>query len=205
MGKFNLTKLTEGERFSLSKDLLDNIRVELTWQNGDLDTQAWLLDSDGLIVNNEGFVFYNSKNRTEAFDKAKYGNKRAWLEQTRPLSADGAVIGPKDELQGGIEKINICLSKIAPEVQEVEISSTIYIDKANLVKTFGEVENAKITVIDEDSGEALCYYDLTRDYQTEDACVVGRFVIDDEGEWSFEAMGNGYNGGLQTLVDMYSD
>lgn len=96
MDRFNLKKLDGGERFTLSKDLgLDNIRVELTWQNGDLDAQAWLLNQDGVIVNDEGFVFYNSVNRTEKWDKSKFGNKKNYLEQTRPLSADGAVLGPK--------------------------------------------------------------------------------------------------------------
>lgn len=38
MGRFNLTKLSSGERFIIDKTLgLNNIRVELTWQNGDLD------------------------------------------------------------------------------------------------------------------------------------------------------------------------
>lgn len=70
MGKFNLKKLDGGDRFALSKSLgLDNIRVELTWQKGDLDTQAWLLNLDGIIVNDEGFVFYNSVNRTLVDDK----------------------------------------------------------------------------------------------------------------------------------------
>jgi stress response protein SCP2 len=206
MGKFNLKKLDSGERFSLSKSLgLDNIRVELTWQKGDLDAQAWLLNSDGIIVNDEGFVFYNSTNRTDSFDRAKYGNKKNYLSNTRPISADGAVLGPKDELQGGIETINICLSKIAPEVQEVAISATVYVPNPDNVETFGQVENAKITVIDEDSDEALCCYELSKDYQTEDACVAARFVINEEGEWDFEAVGNGYGGGLQTLVDMYTE
>jgi stress response protein SCP2 len=206
MGKFNLTKLGSGERFALSKNLgLDNIRVELTWQNGDLDAQAWLLNNDGIIVNDEGFVFYNSTNRTDSFDRAKYGNKKNYLEKTRPLSADGAVLGPKDELRGGIETINICLSKIAPDVQEVAISATVYTPNDDNVETFGQVENAKITVIDEESGDALCCHELSSDYQTEDACVAARFVINDDGEWAFEAMGNGYNGGLQTLVDMYTE
>ena len=50
MGKFNLKKLDGGDRFALSKSLgLDNIRVELTWGKGDLDTQAWLLNLDGII------------------------------------------------------------------------------------------------------------------------------------------------------------
>lgn len=201
MGKFNLKKLDGGDRFSLAKSLgLDNIRVELTWQDGDLDTQAWLLNQDGLIVNDEGFVFYNSENRTEAFDRAKHGNKKNYLLSTRPMSADGAVLGAKDEQQGGIETINICLSKIAPDVQEVLISATVYEGTS-----FGSVKDAKITIIDEESGDALCFFELTKDYKTEDAVVAGRFLIDDDGEWEFEAMGNGYNGGLQTLVDMYAE
>lgn len=201
MGKFNLKKLDGGDRFSLAKSLgLDNIRVELTWQDGDLDIQAWLLNQDGLIVNDEGFVFYNSENRTEPFDHAKHGNKKNYLASTRPMSADGAVLGAKDEQQGGIETLNICLSKIAPDVQEVLISATVYEGTS-----FGSVKDAKITIIDEESGDALCFFELTKDYKTEDAVVAGRFLIDDNGEWEFEAMGNGYNGGLQTLVDMYAE
>ncbi|MCM1139100.1 MAG: TerD family protein [Muribaculum sp.] len=206
MGKFNLKKLDGGERFSLSKSFgLDNIRVELTWQKGDLDTQAWLLNNDGIIVNDEGFVFYNSENRTEKFDRAKFGNKKNYLESTRPMSADGAVLGAKDELEGGIETINICLSKIAPEVQEIVISATVYVPNEDKVETFGQVQNAKITIIDENSDEALCFFELSKDYQSEDALVAGRFIVSDDGEWEFEAAGNGYNGGLQTLVDMYAE
>ena len=206
MGKFNLKKLNGGERFTLAKNLgLDNIRVELTWQKGDLDTQAGLLNPDGIIVNDEGFVFYNSTNRTEKFDRVKYGNKKNYLRETRPMSADGAVLGAKDEQIGGIEVINICLSKIASDVQELVISATVYVPNDDNVETFGQVEDAKITIIDEDSNEALCFYELSQDYKSEDALVSGRFVINDEGEWEFEAAGNGYNGGLQTLVDMFTE
>lgn len=206
MGRFNLKKLEEGGRFSLSKDLgLDNIRVELTWEHGDLDAHAWLLNADGVIVNDEGFVFYNSVNRTEPFDKAKFGSKRNWLDTTRPMSADGAVLGAKDELRGGIETLNICLSKIAPEVQEVVVSATVYVPNDDNVKSFGEVDNAKITVIDEESGEALCFFELSKNFQTEDTIVAGRFVNNDEGVWEFEAVGKAYNGGLETLVDMYTE
>lgn len=203
MGKFQLKKLESGDRFNLKKAyaLLDNIRVELTWQNADLDTQAWLLNADGVIINDEGFVFYNSENRTEKFDRAKFGNKKNYLASTRPMSADGAVLGAKDETEGGIETINICLSKIAPEVEEVLISATVY-DEG---QSFGQVENAKITVIDEESGDPLCYYELSKDYSSEDAVVAARFLINNDGEWEFEAVGNGYNGGLQTLVDMYTE
>lgn len=207
MSKFNLQKLESGERFALLKNLgLDNIRVELTWQNGDLDAQAWLLGKDAIIVNDAGFVFYNSVNRTERFDRAKFGNRKNYLEKTRPMSADGAVLGAKDELRGGLETINICLSKIASDVQEVVISATVYVPNEDNVETFGQVNDAKITIIDEDTGEALCFFELSRDYQSEDALVAGRFIINnDNGEWEFEAVGSGYNGGLQTLVDIYAE
>jgi stress response protein SCP2 len=197
---FNLTKIETGERFTLAKSLgLDEIRVELTWNDGDLDTQAWLLNADGVIINNAAFVFYNSENRTEAFDRVKHGNKANYLKATRPMSADAAVLGAKDELKGGIETINITLSKIDPSVEEVVISASCYGGIS-----FGSVQNAKITVIDENTGDALCCYELNSEYQTEDACVVSRFVINNTGDWEFEAVGSGYNGGLQTLVDMYT-
>jgi stress response protein SCP2 len=198
---FNLTKIEAGERFTLNKSLgLDDIRVELTWSDGDLDTHAWLLNADGVIINNAAFVFYNSENRVEAFDRAKHGNKANYFKTVRPMSADGAVIGPKDELTGGIETINITLSQIDPSVEEVVISASCH----NGI-SFGSVQNAKITVIDENTNEPLCSYELNANYGTEDACVVGRFVINNNtGDWEFEAVGSGYNGGLQTLVDMYT-
>ncbi|MDE6235316.1 MAG: TerD family protein [Muribaculaceae bacterium] len=202
MGKFDLKKLGTGDRFSLNKSLgLSNIRVELSFSGEDLDVQAWLLNEDGLIVNDEGFVFYNSVNRTESFDKAKFGNKKNYLAQTRPMSADGSVLGAKDMQQGGLEVINVNLDKVAPEVNEIAISATVYEDG----KTFGDVHEAKITVIDEDSDEALCEYQLSSDYINENACVAGRFILNDDGEWEFEAEGKAYEGGLGTLVEMFTE
>ena len=126
MGKFNLVKLGTGERFKIDKSVgLSNIRVELSFSGEDLDVQAWLLNQDGLIVNDEAFVFYNSVNRTDVFDKAKYGNRQNYLKSTRPMSADGAVLGSKDELDGGVETVNIDLAKVDPEVQEIAISATV--------------------------------------------------------------------------------
>lgn len=202
MCRFNLKKVESGSRFKLGKNLgLDKITVKLTWSGDDLDVQAWLLNADGLIVNDEGFVFYNSENRTEPFDRVKFGNKKNWLASTRPMSADGAVLGSKDEIDGGVETIDITLSKIDPKVQEVLVTATCYDDDL----TFGQIKEAKITVIDEESGEPIFYSDLDKDYSTEDAVIAARFVVNDDGEWEYEAAGNGYSGGLQTLVDMYAE
>lgn len=202
MGKFNLVKLGTGERFKIDKSVgLSNIRVELSFSGEDLDVQAWLLNQDGLIVNDEAFVFYNSVNRTDVFDKAKYGNRQNYLKSTRPMSADGAVLGSKDELDGGVETVNIDLAKVDPEVQEIAISATVYEEG----KAFGNVEDAKITVIDEDSSEKLCYYELSQDYVNENACVICRFIVNDNGDWEVLAEGKAYDGGLNTLVEIFTE
>ena len=38
----------------------------------------------------------------------------------------------------------------------------------------------------------------------EDAVEAGKLVCDEEGEWSFETIGKGYTGGMQTLIDIYA-
>lgn len=202
MGRFELKKLESGDRFKLDKSFgLNKVRVELTWEGSDLDLQVWLLNSDGMIVNDEGFVFYNSTNRSEPFDKVKFGNKANWIKSTRPMSADGAVLGSIDALDGGIEISNIDLSMVSPVVQEIAVSATVYDNDKN----FGSVSSAKVTIIDEDSGEQLCCYELSDAYRDETACVAGRFIVNDDGEWEFEADGRAYIGGLQTLVVMFAE
>lgn len=205
MGRFELKKLGSGERFSLAKSLgLDKISAILSFSGADLDVQAWLLNEDGIIVDDAAFVFYNSENRTEPFDRAKFGNKRNYLSQTRPTSSDGAVLGSKDEQTGGQETVDVCLSKVSPKVSEILISATVYNEEGKS-DTFGNVTSAKITVYDEESGDALCEYDLANSYSNEDAVVVARFFVDEAGEWQFEGLGNGYSGGLNTLVEMYAE
>ncbi|MCC8176493.1 MAG: TerD family protein [Bacteroidales bacterium] len=202
MARFNLNK---GDRFNLTKAAaLDNARVELSWDHADLDTQAWLLNEDGLIVNDEAFVFYNSENREKPFSREEHGNKNNWRKTTRPMSADGAVLGSIDDLSGGVgEKINICLNKVDPKVAEIAITATV--NPTNEAKVFGDAQNAKIVVINEDTDEALCEYALGNDYPTEDAVVVAKFRINEDGEWEFSAEGQAYEGGLPTLVEMFAE
>ena len=97
MARFNLNK---GERFKLDKSAgLNNLSVILGWKSGaDLDASAFLLGEDGVILDDGDFVFYNSDNRSESFDRQKFGNKRKWREETVPVSVDGSVVGSADDL-----------------------------------------------------------------------------------------------------------
>lgn len=187
MGRFNINK---GDRFKLAKsEGLDKIRVILKWDGDtDLDASVFMCGEDGQIVNDAAFVFYNSENRAEAFDRAKYGNKRNWMKIVPPMSADGAVVGSVDERSGGSEEVvNVELSKVDPEVQEIVFVATIHGDK----ETFGDVSNASVSVVNTENDEELCHYALNEDFTNETAVVAASLTVDEDGEWNFNALGQG--------------
>ena len=201
MGRFNLSK---GERFSFAKDQgLNNITVTLGWGSGaDLDASAFLVGKDGAIEDDANFVYYNSAKRSEDFDREKFGNKNAWMKQTRPMSADGSVLGSIDNRDGGsAESMSVDLSKVAPEVREIIFCATIF-DEG---KTFGDVDSPFISIVNDDNGEEICRYELSEKFADETALVAGSLRVNETGDWEFKAEGKGYCGGLQSLVGVYAE
>ena len=217
MARFQIEK---GERFSLNKsEGLEKVQIDLNWKSGaDLDASAFLVGEDGLIQDDADFVFYNSKNRAnpetgelEPFDKAVHGNKQNWQNSTVPVSADGSVLGSSDDLGDGDEEegeeagetMHVDLSKVGPKIQEIIFCVTIYHgDKEGV--TFGAVREPSITISNEETGEELCRYNLKEKFSTETAVEAAKLVCNDEGEWEFEAVGEGHDGGMQTLIDIYA-
>lgn len=206
MARFELKK---GDRFTLKKsEGLNNLRVSLGWKAGaDLDACAFLLNEDGSITSDADFVFYNSNYREVEFDRGAHGNKKHWREMTRPMSADGAVMGSLDDLGDddddngdASEEMTVDLKKVNPKVMEIVFCVTVYTEGA----TFGSVNSPYISIVDEDSGNELCRYNLKEKFKSETAVVAGSLLCDEEGEWSFEAVGKGYTGGMQTLIDIYA-
>ena len=200
MGRFNLSK---GERFKITKsDGLSKIKVVLDWDSdADLDASTFLCGDEGVILNDAGFVFYNSENREKPFDRAVYGNKRRWMEETRPMSSDGAVLGSLDDRDGDSgEQIDVDLDKVDPNVCEIVFVVSIH-DEG---KTFGDVKGAFISVINAENDEELCRYELAEAFTKETALTVAKLVVNEDGDWEFEAVGVGHVGGLETLIDIYA-
>ncbi len=209
MGRFDLQK---GQTFKLEKDEgLNSIKVNLGWKSGaDLDACAFLLGEDGIITNDADFVFYNSENREEPFSREKFRNKRFWRSQTRPVSADGSVMGSIDDLGEGddegddaSEEMTVDLSKVDPKICEIIFCVTIYHGDTEGI-TFGKVRDPYISIENDETGEELCRYNLKENFSSETAVVAGSLIVDDEGEWQFKAEGEGYNGGMQALIDIYA-
>lgn len=200
MGRFNLSK---GERFKIAKsDGLSKIKVVLDWDSdADLDASTFLCGDEGVILDDAGFVFYNSENREKSFDRAVYGNKRRWMAETRPMSSDGAVLGSLDDRDGDSgEQIDVNLDKVDPNVCEIVFVVSIH-DEG---KTFGDVKGAFISVINDENDEELCRYELAEAFTKETALSVAKLVVNEDGDWEFEAVGVGHVGGLETLIDIYA-
>ena len=201
MSRFNLSK---GERFSFAKDEgLNKLTVTLGWEGeNDLDASTFLVGEDGVIEDEANFVYYNSAKRSEEFDRSKFGNKNAWKKQTRPMSADGSVLGAIDERDGGsTEKVSVNLSKVAPNVCEIVFCASVFDEGI----TFGDVESPYISIVNDENGEELCRYTLNEQFFGETALVAGSLSVNEDGDWEFKAEGRGILGGLQALVELYAE
>lgn len=184
--------LQKGQKVSLTKGNpgLTKVVVGLGWDVNqfdtggafDLDTAAFLLTDTGKVSKSEDFVFY--------------GNL------THP---SGAVQHLGDNLTGAgdgdDEQIKINLSQIPENITKIAFSVTIY-EAETRRQNFGQVNNAFIRIYNEENGEELLRYDLGEDFSIETAAVFGE-LYKNNGEWKFNAIGSGYQGGLAALCANY--
>ncbi|GGR34981.1 MULTISPECIES: TerD family protein [Deinococcus] len=183
--------LQKGGNLSLSKQdpNLKRLVVGLGWdarstdgQDFDLDASAFLLNTSGRVRSDADFIFYNQL-----------------------VSNDGSVTHTGDNRTGAgdgdDEQIKIDLSKIAADVDKIAVTVTIH-DAEVRRQNFGQVRNAFIRVVNEDSGAEVVRFDLGEDFSTETAVIFAE-VYRNGAEWKFRAVGQGYAGGLKALCNSY--
>lgn len=184
--------LTKGQKVSLSKGNpgLKDVVVGLGWDvnrydtggDFDLDAAAFLLAENGRVTRNEDFVFY--------------GNLQ---------HPSGAVTHLGDNLTGAgdgdDEQIVIDLSLVPAAITKIAFTVTIYEAEVRR-QNFGQVSNAFIRIYNKATGEELLRYDLGEDFSIETAAVFGE-LYNHNGEWKFNAIGSGYQGGLAALCGNY--
>ena len=184
--------LQKGQKVDLTKGnpSLKNIMVGLGWDvnafdsgaDFDLDAAAFMVGENGKCQTEREFIFY--------------GN----LEHN-----SGAVKHMGDNLTGGgdgdDEQIEVDLTIIPANVSRVVFTVTIY-DAELRRQNFGQVSNAFIRIVDTATGSELIRYDLGEDFSIETAVVVGE-LYRHNGEWKFNAIGSGFQGGLAALCGHY--
>lgn len=181
--------LQKGQRIEIG---LQKVGVGLGWDPNestgydfDLDASAFMLGENKKLPADEFFVFYNNQK-----------------------SPDAAVESSGDDLTGGSsdggddETLTVDLSKVDSRVTEILFTATIH-DAENRRQNFGQVRNSYIRIYNAITNEEIAKYDLDEDFSIETAVEFGR-LYRRNGEWKFEAIGNGYKGGLEHFVNKYA-
>ena len=184
--------LQKGQKVSLTKGNpgLKNILVGLGWDvnkydggsDFDLDVTIFMLGDNGKVPSSDEFIFY--------------GNR---------LHKSGSVEHLGDNLTGAgdgdDEQIKVDLSKIPANVERISFTVSIY-DADQRRQNFGQIANAYIRIVDESTNQEIIRYDLGEDFSIETAIVVGE-IYRYNGEWKFNAIGSGFQGGLAALCGHY--
>jgi len=64
------------------------------------------------------------------------------------------------------------------------------------------VQNAFVWVVNSQTNEEVVRYDLVEDYSTE-TCMIMAELYFKEHQWRINAVGSGYQGGLEALLSRY--
>jgi len=104
--------------------------------------------------------------------------------------------------EGDDEVIKINLKKVPADVQKIVVTVTIH-EAQQRHQNFGQVQNAFVRVVNAQTKQEAVRYDLVEDYSIETALIMAELYRKD-GEWRLNAVGSGYQGGLQALLDRYS-
>ena len=165
---------------------LKNIMAGLGWDvnafdsggDFDLDAAAFMLGADGKCPSDKEFIFYG--NLVHASQAVKHLGDN--------LTGEG---------EGDDEQIEIDLSQVPADIEKIAFTVTIYDAEARR-QNFGQVSNAFIRIVNSATGEEMIRYDLGEDFSIETAIVVGE-LYRNNGEWKFNAIGSGFQGGLAAL------
>ena len=180
--------LNKGGNVSLSKAApnLKAVTVGLGWDaratsgvDFDLDASALLVGSNGKVLSDEYFVFFNNLQ-----------------------SPEGSVVHTGDnrtgEGEGDDESLNVDLLTVPSTAEKIVFAVSIY-EPEQRRQNFGQVRNAFIRVVNRDDNNELVRFDLTEDASTETAMVFGELYRYNS-EWKFRAVGQGYATGLHGIA-----
>ncbi|MEH7117082.1 TerD family protein [Neobacillus vireti] len=180
--------LSKGQRIDLTKSNpgLTKVIAGLGWDTNhyhgsydfDLDASAFLTDANSRVAEEHDFIFYNQL-----------------------VHPSGAVEHTGDnrtgEGEGDDEQIRIDFRRVPSHIHRIAITVTIHDSEARN-QNFGQVSNAFVRLVDEDTGREILRFDLGEDFSVETAVVFCE-LYRHNGDWKFNAVGSGFAGGLAAL------
>ena len=213
--------LVKGENKVLN---MNHFHVGLGWDvnegasqfDFDLDVAAFMIGSNKKTLSDDYLVFYNSEKRVKPNDlktivpSSLWSNNDDLRQLSIPVDPELSVIGSIDDEDGKTsedgddETMDIDLSKVRSDIQEIIINVSIY-EYLKRKQNFGQVERAYVRLYKpghDKEGEEEYRYDLTEDFSTcasIEFCRLYRY----NGEWKIQALGIGHKGGLEELVSKF--
>ena len=176
----------EQTTMTLVPQVADAVSIPVVAAGGIADARgfcaAFMLGANGKCPTEKEFIFYgNLKHVSESV-----------IHMGDNLTGEG---------EGDDEQIMIDLSKVPANIERIAFTVTIYDAEARR-QNFGQVSNSYIRLVDESNEVELIHYDLGEDFSIETAVVVGE-LYRHNGEWKFNAIGSGFQGGLAALCGHY--
>ncbi len=182
--------LSKGQKVDLTKSHpgLQNVVVGLGWNinnlgsNFDLDASAFLLGATGKVNSDQDFVFYNN-----------------------PSGGNGSILYSGDNRIGsGVrddEQIKIDLNRVPDHIHRIAFTITIH-DAQVKQQNFGQVSDSYVRIFNELTNEELIRFNLGKDFTVETAIVAAE-LYRHNGEWKFNAIASGFQGGLAALCSNF--
>ncbi|WP_445175807.1 TerD family protein [Microcoleus sp.] len=187
--------LTKGQRVSLEKISpgLSEVFIGLGWDvkatdtgsDFDLDSSLFLLGANEKLISDNHFIFYNNLTSPDPDKSVQHMGDN--------LTGAG---------EGDDEIIKINLKKVPNDIQKILVTVTIH-EAQQRRQNFGQVQNSFVRIVNAQTQQEAVRYDLVEDYSIETALIMAELYRKD-GEWRLNAVGSGYQGGLQALLDRYS-
>lgn len=190
--------LSKGQRINLSKEVegLSKIMVGLGWDAAK--------QSGGILNHLFGSISYSIDCDASAITMGN-GNKYRACIYYGNLSEDN-VYHHGDNLtgdgDGDDEQITVDLAHLSSEIERIVFVVNIY-NCTERKQDFGLIKNAYIRLVDESTGKEICKYNLSDDYAGKTAMIFAE-VYRNNGEWKFNAIGQGTNdASISQLINRY--
>ncbi|MEG3934042.1 TerD family protein [Microcoleus sp. T3_B1] len=162
-----------------------DVKATDTGSDFDLDSSLFLLGANEKLISDNHFIFYNNLTSPDPDKSVQHLGDH--------LTGAG---------EGDDEVIKINLKKVPNDVQKILVTVTIQ-EAQQRHQNFGQVQNAFVRIVNAQTQQEAVRYDLVEDYSIETALIMAELYRKD-GEWRLNAVGSGYQGGLQALLDRYS-
>ncbi|WP_036646055.1 TerD family protein [Paenibacillus pini] len=174
--------ITKGQKVEVTKGrTIPEIGIGLIWQTEDLkidiNASAFLLNEHGICSRDEDMIFYN--------------------QTTSRLNA----VIHSEQVHGDRESIHITVAQVPDDISKVAITLTIHEGELN-GHSFAKVQNAVCRIYNYQNGEEIGQFNFGQGLSDETAIVIGELYLHN-GEWKFNAIGSGFNGGLMALVQSF--